>query len=335
MKRILLALVLVCLTAALGMAQLTYPSVAGGAAAANPFVATDMQLNYGALSAQDTGACSTANACVVLPLGALDQTATITAYGTWSATAQIEAQVGNATGANGWIALSCPTFSQGAAVSSFTANGGWQCDVAGKVAIRVRVSAFTSGTLNVGMASGQARSTNAGIPVPQNLGTTNTPTFAAAPQVDGIAALVQATTTTTTGTAANAITGLTWTVPASTALNYNFHCGVVYQQGTGNAAVTFSITTGSNAPTGGSLLGHMQTNTTAFTDGAVLGYTTTAATTIVSASPASTATNFAVTLDGSIEQPSSGSASIVTINVATATAADTVTISRDSFCRLF
>jgi hypothetical protein len=113
-----------------------------------------LQLIQATLSAQDSGTCTTARACIVLTLGPTDSTADITANGTFTGTAQIEATLGNGQ----WTSLACPTFSQGSAVNSFTAAGGWQCDVSGKTQIRLRISSYTSGSAVVALASGPARS---------------------------------------------------------------------------------------------------------------------------------------------------------------------------------
>jgi hypothetical protein len=140
-------------------------------------------------------------------------------------------------------------------------------------------------------------------------------------------------TTSGSGTALEAITGLTWTMPASTALNIPFHCALVYHQNSAVVAVAFGF---QNATTGATNLiasGEIHTSTTALTAGNVANTTATTATAVVSATPSVITTNWNATLDGMIEQPS-GTASVFTIRVSTATAADTVTVLRGSYCRI-
>lgn len=134
-----------------------------------------LQYNTLTLTASSTN-CSTANSCVVLSLGPADQTANISLAGSSysGVTVQFEAQLGDGN----WTNISCPTWAQGAAVSSATATGAWQCDVAGKTQLRARLSAYTSGTVIATLSSSTARSTIGSIPVPQGLSTTSSPTFA-------------------------------------------------------------------------------------------------------------------------------------------------------------
>lgn len=65
--------------------------------------------------------------------------------GTFVATLQFE---GTIDGTN-FFALSCLPLPSGTLASSATAAGAWQADVGGYAAVRVRCSAFTSGTVNV------------------------------------------------------------------------------------------------------------------------------------------------------------------------------------------
>jgi len=140
-------------------------------------------------------------------------------------------------------------------------------------------------------------------------------------------------TTSGVGTALEAITGLTWTMPGTTALNIPFHCALVYHQNAAAVAVAFGF---QNATTGATNLltsGRINTSATAATSANVANTTATTATSVVSATPSAITTNWNATLDGLIEQPS-GTASVFTIRVSTATAADTVTVLRGSYCRV-
>lgn len=177
MKRIVLVLLALVVAVPLLAQQTTIPSTATPQGTYN-VTGGALQLNRATLSAQDSGTCTTANACVVLALGPTDTSANITASGTFSATAQIEATLGNGQ----WAALSCPTFTAGAAVSSFTSTGAWECSVPGMVALRVRVSSYTSGSALIALSSTPAKTASGGgtssIPNPLPvIGPTDTPCY--------------------------------------------------------------------------------------------------------------------------------------------------------------
>lgn len=141
-------------------------------------------------------------------------------------------------------------------------------------------------------------------------------------------------TTSGSGTALETITGLTWTIPASTALNVAFLCNLTYSQAVANDAVAFGIQDVTVSPTNIAGRGVVYTSTTASTEGNLATLTTTTATAIVSATPGATATNYVATVSGFIEAPSNASTSLIRIMVSTATAADLVTVKRGSFCKL-
>jgi hypothetical protein len=138
-------------------------------------------------------------------------------------------------------------------------------------------------------------------------------------------------TTSGVGTALEA-TGLTFTLPANLATNVSFSCYLVYHQNSGTAAVAFGVKN-SVSPTQLNALGYINTSATAFTAGNLTGLASTTATNVVSATPSVITTNWNAEIHGMIEQPS-GSANTVTILVSTATAGDTVTVKRGSYCVL-
>lgn len=140
--------------------------------------------------------------------------------------------------------------------------------------------------------------------------------------------------TTASSTSLQAITGLTWTVPANTALNIPFICHLTYNQASGTAAVAFGLQDVTVSPTNIGAQATMQTNTTAFTSGALVALSSTTATAIVSASPNATGTDYTAQLSGLIEAPSNASSTAINILVSTATSGDAVTVREGSFCRL-
>lgn len=138
-------------------------------------------------------------------------------------------------------------------------------------------------------------------------------------------------TTSGVGTALENITGLAWTFPA-TAANWPFHCHIGYSQAVGTAAVAFGIKATTNNPTNIFATGEMFTAAGTVTTGVLATLATTTATNIVTGTPGGTGTNLPVDIYGELELP----ASAVTINImtSTATAADTVTVLRGSYCSL-
>lgn len=138
-------------------------------------------------------------------------------------------------------------------------------------------------------------------------------------------------TTSGSGTALEAITGLTWTMPGSTALNIPFSCRLIYHQNSATAAVAFGTQNATTAPTNYAVKGTIYTSATVFAAANVVANTATSAVSVVSGTPSAITTNWNADLDGFIEQPS-GTASVFTIRVSTATQGDTVTVKRGSFC---
>ncbi len=81
---------------------------------------------------------------LAVPCAATTTTA-VQVTGTWVGTLQFEATVG---GIN-WFSVNATPLPSGAAVTSTTANGAWQVNIGGLSQLRVRVSAYTSGTATV------------------------------------------------------------------------------------------------------------------------------------------------------------------------------------------
>lgn len=288
----------------------------------------------GALTASAT-ACS---AGVVLPLGPNDSTGTIQLSGTFVGTVSFYV---SSTGGAAYTAINGTPATGAATSATATAAGLWTFDIAGKTQLCAYASAYTSGTVNVGITSGAARANTTSAPIPQALSTTSTPTFAGSnlttgSQFNGVTSKIFVAadfTTSGVGTASEAITGLAYTLPASTALSVGVHCAGTYLQNIGNAAVTLGVGF-SGAPTNAQFQGIAETAVTAV--GMLGGTAITTATTgaVVTMTPGGTATNYYFSIDGFIENPSLAAANTVTFYARTATAADTVTIRRGSYCSL-
>jgi hypothetical protein len=160
----------------------------------------------------------------------------------------------------------------------------------------------------------------------------NTPT-----QVKGIPQYVfMSANVATAGGALTPLTGLSWTIPVNTVMNYPFHCELTFNQATAATANAFAITTATQAPTNGTLYGYSTTAATTATRTVTKAYNATTATTIISVTPTATGTDEVVYLDGFIEQPTNAGTAAVSIGLTTTSGGtDITTVARDSWCRLF
>ena len=137
---------------------------------AAPVALSQNQQVSGALSAQDTGACTTAYACLALPLNANTASAVFQVSGTFSATFQFEGTADNTN----WVSLNAVPIGSTSGVTSATAAGAWRVTASSLVAVRVRVSTYGSGTVNVvitsspgnsGIGAGSASATTAQVSI--------------------------------------------------------------------------------------------------------------------------------------------------------------------------
>jgi hypothetical protein len=105
-------------------------------------------------------ACNATN-CVNLKLPVNSGAAAITISGTYSATNQFEASGDNTN----WSAVSCFPSNNPVGVSTATGVGLWQCPVSGFTGLRVRASAYVSGTATIAIQATQASGTptNSGV----------------------------------------------------------------------------------------------------------------------------------------------------------------------------
>lgn len=104
------------------------------------------------LTAMSAGAACPDAGCMIVDVQGL-ASAGVQITGTWTQTLQFEQSIDKAT----WATWSVTSNAGGAAVTSTTGNGLWFGSLAGARWIRVRVSAFTSGTAVVSMQAAQAR----------------------------------------------------------------------------------------------------------------------------------------------------------------------------------
>jgi hypothetical protein len=132
-----------------------------------------------------------------------------------------------------------------------------------------------------------------------------------------------------------AISGLSWTMPANAATVSSFSCHITYSQTTNAQADAFGIQDVSVAPTNLMAKGQAYISASAFTAGNVTGLASTTATNIVAFTPSAPTTVWNADFDGTVEQPSNASSSVVQIMALTGNVSNALVIKRGSYCRVF
>lgn len=102
------------------------------------------------ISAQDAGACATANACAVFGVGETAALA-IDVSGTWSGTLTFE---GSVDGSTNWRTIVVTLVDTGATATTTTANGTFTVPNVGFGKVRLRAGTFASGSASVILRSG-------------------------------------------------------------------------------------------------------------------------------------------------------------------------------------
>lgn len=114
-----------------------------------------------------TTTCLVSNSCLILSVPHDVGGATIKLSGTWVGTVQFEVTADPLTvlpTAASWVSLSATPSSSVVTATSATANGTWQVNLSGYQRIRLRVSAYTSGTIAgaVNLSTASARGGSGG-----------------------------------------------------------------------------------------------------------------------------------------------------------------------------
>ena len=142
--------------------------------------------------------------------------------------------------------------------------------------------------------------------------------------------------TDSTSTTLQLITGLSWTLPTSKAINMSFHCSLLYDQATALVSDSFGVGVTGTAPTQLNTSGVVYVSTSALTEGTLTGLASTTPTAVVTFTPTgSLATIYRADIDGTIEQPSNATPGVLGIYVATTTGTDNIIVKRGSYCSLF
>jgi hypothetical protein len=131
------------------------------------------------------------------------------------------------------------------------------------------------------------------------------------------------------------IPGLTWTMPASAATVSSFSCHLIYYQVSGTQTDAFGIQDVTVAPSNIMAKAQVDISASTFTAGNLPALTTTTATNIVSFTPSAATTIWNADIDGTVEQPSNASSSVVQIMALTGNVSNGLVIKRGSYCRVF
>ena len=140
--------------------------------------------------------------------------------------------------------------------------------------------------------------------------------------------------TDSTSTTLTLVTGLSYTLAASTAQNFSFHCSLLFDQGTAAVSDQIGVGVTGTAPTNLNASAVVYPSTSTLVAGTLTGLATTTATSIVTFTPSATGTIWNAVIDGTIEQPSNATPGVLGVYVSTATGTDNLIVKRGSFCTI-
>lgn len=131
------------------------------------------------------------------------------------------------------------------------------------------------------------------------------------------------------------ITGLSYTLPTSKAVNVSFHCMLLFDQGTAAVSDQFGIGVTGTAPTQANASATVYTSASVSATGTLTALNNTTPTAVVTFTPSAITTIWKAELDGTIEQPSNATPGVFSIYASTTTGTDNLIVKRGSFCTLF
>ena len=141
--------------------------------------------------------------------------------------------------------------------------------------------------------------------------------------------------TDSTSTSLQLVTGLSWTLPTSSAINMSFHCSLNFDQGSSAVSDSIGVGVTGTAPTNLSANAVVYPSASTLTAGTLTGLASTTPTAVVTFTPSAATTVWNATIDGTIEQPSNATPGVFGIYVATTTGTDNFIVKRGSYCSLF
>ena len=141
--------------------------------------------------------------------------------------------------------------------------------------------------------------------------------------------------TDSTSTTLQLVTGLSFTLPTSKAVNVSFHCVLLFDQGSAAVSDQIGIGVTGTAPTQANASAVVYPSTSTLTAGTLTALASTTPTSVVTFTPSAITTIWTATLDGTVEQPSNATPGVFGVYVATTTGSDNFIVKRGSYCTLF
>lgn len=140
--------------------------------------------------------------------------------------------------------------------------------------------------------------------------------------------------TDSTSTTLLLVTGLSTTMPTSSAAVITFHCSLLFDQGSAAVSDSFGIGVTGTAPTSANARGVVNPSASTLTAGTLVSLASTTPTAVVTFTPSAITTVWGAELDGTIEQPSNATPGIFGVYVATTTGGDNFIVKRGSSCQV-
>ena len=327
-------------TTAMGSSALLtqYGLLYGGGAAAAPVSMAACGATFPIIGSATAPACSTIGYPASLTQGGLLYASTTTAITSGAALTQygvvLAGAVGSAPVSTAQGASNMPLIGQGAANPIFSSiayptsvTSGGACYGNGTTAIACG-AILNANILTKGGGAGAAPTNSSITDDGKNI--TTAEVF-----VGGNKVFVTGDFTDSTSGTLVAITGLSYTLPTSKAVNVSFHCSLIFNQGTAAVSDSIGIGVTGTAPTQANAQGIVYPSASTVTSGNLLGLASTTPTAVVTFTPSAITTNWNAELNGTIEQPSNATPGVFNVYVSTTTGSDNLIVKRGSYCTLF
>jgi len=293
----------------------------------------DFEANFFSSSGSGGILVTGGQATILSPTSRSNQYGNQSAAGTY-----FQGMIYTSSGASVWV--TAPSFPKsGGSADTCTSGAGTTIDNAGILETSATDRVWLSGPMSIAAPSGSNCAPNNVLTLAGTIYNfselNNIVTFGgtiknAFTNISGIYR-VTADQTITAGASLAAIPGLSWTMPANSAINANFSCHLLYSQATAAASDSFGLQDVTVAPTNIEADATIYTNATgtAITPN-IPALTTTTATAFTAFTPSAAATVFNAYVYGTIEQPFNASTSVVQIMAQFTT--NNGTIKRGSSC---
>jgi hypothetical protein len=193
-----------------------------------------------------------------------------------------------------------------------------------------QMSTTTALTANALIKAGSSAAPSASTVIDDGKNITSTEVFVGANKV-----FVTTDFTDSTSGTLVAVTGLSYTLPTSKAVNVSFQCSLIFNQATAAVSDSFGIGITGTAPTQANAQGIVYPSASTVTSGNLVALASTTPTAVVTFTPSAITTNWNAELNGTIEQPSNATPGVFSVYVSTTTGSDNLIVKRGSYCTLF